>query len=81
MRCRLNDGDCRRSAEEVWGIVLASRDESGAVVWTAECTEALSICRPILDLGDEAGARMAPEPSRALPVAAYRDPAVAGASE
>jgi hypothetical protein len=52
-----NDG--RPGVEEAWAIALTSRDESDTVVWTAECAEAFAICRPILNLDDEVGARMA----------------------
>lgn len=53
----LNDG--RPGPEEAWAIALTSRDEADTVVWTAECAEAFMLCKPILALGDEVGARMA----------------------
>lgn len=57
MRCKLLDG--RPGVEEAWAVALASRNEADTVVWTAECAEAFALCRPILGLGDEVGARMA----------------------
>lgn len=57
MRCKLMDG--RPGAEEAWAIALTSRDETDTVVWTAECAEAFALCSPVLNMGDEVGARMA----------------------
>jgi hypothetical protein len=47
------------TANEAWGLVLASRDESETVVWTEQIAEAAGIAQPVLDAGDEVGARMA----------------------
>ncbi len=67
------------SANEAWGLVLASIDETATVVWTEQIAEAAGISQPILDAGDEVGARMAfrdayerilrerPEPPRWFP--------------
>jgi len=49
----------RLGAEEAWAIALSSRDESETVVWTEETAEAFSACSPVLEIGDEVGARMA----------------------
>ncbi len=51
--------DGRPSADEAWAIALTSQDEADTVVWTAETAEAFGICRPVLQGGDEVGARMA----------------------
>lgn len=56
-RCKVMDG--RPSADEAWAISLTSRDEADTVVWTAEMAEAFGLCRSILDMGDEVGARRA----------------------
>lgn len=56
-RCKEFDG--RPGAEEAWAISLTSRDEAETVVWTQEAAQAFSICMPVLDSGDEVGARMA----------------------
>lgn len=56
---RIEGADGRPSANEAWGIVLAGRDESASVVSNDEIGEAWSIAQPILDAGDEIGARMA----------------------
>lgn len=56
-RCRLMDG--RPSDEEAWAIALTSRNEADTVVWTTETAAAFSICLPVLDNGDDIGARMA----------------------
>jgi len=47
------------SANEAWGLALASHDESETVVWTEQIAEAAGIAQPVLDAGDEIGARMA----------------------
>jgi hypothetical protein len=53
------EADGRPGAEEAWAIALRARDEQETVVWTRDIAEALGIARPILDMGDEVGARMA----------------------
>lgn len=47
------------TANEAWSLVLAGRDESDTVVWTEQIAEAAGIAQPVLDSGDEVGARMA----------------------
>ncbi|MGY8524951.1 hypothetical protein [Paracidovorax citrulli] len=54
---RLDDG--RPGAEEAWALALRSEDEHQTVVLTPEIIEAMTIARPVLDAGDEVGARMA----------------------
>lgn len=51
--------DGRPGPEEAWAIALRASDEAATVVWTAEIALALAACRPVLDAGDEVGARMA----------------------
>lgn len=53
------ESDGRPDANEAWAIALRSRDERATVVWTQDCAEAFAICVPVLDKGDEIGARMA----------------------
>lgn len=57
MRCKTMDG--RPGVEEAWAIAVTSRDESDTVVWTDETAEAFSLCKSVLSMGDEVGARMA----------------------
>lgn len=52
-----NDG--RPDAEEAWALSVCARDEGATVVWTDEMAEAYGICLPVLNGGDEVGARMA----------------------
>ncbi|WP_395701219.1 hypothetical protein [Aquabacterium sp.] len=52
-----NDG--RPGPEEAWATVLLGRDEASTIVWSAEMAEAYGIARPVLNHGDEVGARMA----------------------
>lgn len=56
-RCKLADG--RPDENEAWSNSILSRDESESVLWCAEMRDAFMICRPLLDGGDEIGARMA----------------------
>lgn len=82
MRCKVMDG--RPGPEEAWAIALTGRNEEDTTVWTEECAEAFSKCRPVLDMGDEVGARMAFKEAYARMIAdarAARRPAVWIASE
>lgn len=54
-----NGGDQRPGADEAWAIAITSRDESETVIWTREMAEAFALCSPVLQMGDEVGARMA----------------------
>lgn len=54
-----NGGDGRPEADEAWAIALRAADEAVTVVWTAEIAAAFEAARPVLDAGDEVGARMA----------------------
>ena len=56
-RCKLLDG--RPDENEAWAVAITSQDEAETVVWTQEMAEAFSLARPLLDTGDEIGARMA----------------------
>lgn len=55
----IEEGGGRLTANEAWAVALLSLDESATVVWTDEIAEALRSARPILDMGDKIGARMA----------------------
>lgn len=46
-------------AEEAWAIAVKACDERETVMLTDQIAEAWGICKPIMDLGDEVGARMA----------------------
>lgn len=46
-------------ADEAWAIALGSRDEDETIVWTPEIAQAMGAAQPVLDMGDEVGARMA----------------------
>lgn len=52
-----NDG--RLGPEEAWALALKARDEAETVVWTSECMQAWFAAKPVMDFGDEVGARMA----------------------
>lgn len=53
------DDDGRPGAEEAWATAVRGTDEGATIVWTAETREAWGIAKPVFDLGDEVGARMA----------------------
>lgn len=50
--------DGRPGPEEAWATALQGRDEAASVVWTAETAQAWGAARPVLELGDDVGARM-----------------------
>lgn len=56
---RAEKDDGRPGPEEAWALSLAAMDENDTVVWTRECAQAWGACRPVMNLGDEVGARMA----------------------
>jgi hypothetical protein len=59
-KCELvQGGDKRPTADEAWALCLLGADEANTVVWTEECAKAFHIASPVLDRGDEIGARMA----------------------
>ena len=47
------------SANEAWAVALPAIDEAATVVWTPEIAKAFEVARPILEVGDKIGARMA----------------------
>lgn len=69
-RCRLLDG--RPDENEAWAQSLVSRDERETVVWTQEMAEAFNLARPLIESGDEIGARMAFKDAYSRLVAAAR---------
>lgn len=56
---RLEQADGRPGADESWAMALEAEDEAQTVVWTDEISEAFSCARPLLDINDKVGARMA----------------------
>jgi hypothetical protein len=51
--------DTRPGPEEAWAVAVQAFDEASTVMLTDEIYEALGIARPIFEIGDEVGARMA----------------------
>ena len=51
--------DGRLGPEEAWALALRSENESETVVWTPEIAQAFTAARPVLERGDDVGARMA----------------------
>lgn len=64
--------DGRPEADEAWAIALRGQDEASTVVWTAEISGAMAAARPVLDAGDDVGARMAFKAAYARQVADAR---------
>lgn len=56
---RIEQEDGRPGGNEAWGIALAAFDESATVVINDEIGEAMAAARPVMECGDETGARMA----------------------
>jgi hypothetical protein len=56
---RLVARDGRPTPDEAWAIALRAQDERQTIVWTDEIATAASTAQPILDAGDEVGARRA----------------------
>lgn len=56
---RIESCDGRPTANEAWGLALKYFDESQTVIVNDEIREACSIARPVIEFGDDIGARMA----------------------
>jgi hypothetical protein len=56
---RIEDSDGRPGANEAWGIAMAGFDEAETIVTNEEIAQAMAAAKPIMDSGDEIGARMA----------------------
>jgi len=56
---RINEHDGRPASDEAWATAVRADDENETVVWTDETRRAMSVARPLLELGDKVGARMA----------------------
>ena len=56
---RLDDADGRPGANEAWSIALSGFDETETIVTNNEIATAMGIAKPIMDSGDDVGARMA----------------------
>lgn len=51
--------DGRPGAEEAWAMCCRAADESETLVWSAEMSEAYAVASPLMQEGDQIGARMA----------------------
>lgn len=47
------------SSDEAWAVAIEAQDERATVVWTLEAAKAFQEAKPLLDMGDKIGARMA----------------------
>lgn len=50
--------DGRPGPEEAWAIAVQATDEARTVVWTDEIAQAWGMAQPVLQKGDDVGARM-----------------------
>jgi len=53
------EADGRPGADEAWAIALSGQDEGRTIITNDDIAAAFTAIRPILDAGDEVGARMA----------------------
>lgn len=74
---RLNAVDGRPTANEAWAIALRGFDEALTIVTNEEINEGMKAARPILDAGDEVGARMAFRDVYERVISANRDAGIA----
>lgn len=51
--------DGRPGVEEAWAMCCRAADESETVVWSLEMSEAFAVAQPLMQEGDQIGARMA----------------------
>lgn len=51
--------DGRPGAEEAWAMCCRASDESETLVWSVEMSEAYAVAQPLMQGGDQIGARMA----------------------
>lgn len=56
---RIERGDGHPEPNEAWAIALNSTDEAATVIMTEQIGKAMAAARPVLELGDKVGARMA----------------------
>lgn len=56
---RMQSADGRPGADEAWATAMLALDEAETVVWTQEASQAFEVARPLLEIHDKTGARMA----------------------
>ncbi|SNY95540.1 hypothetical protein [Halomonas sp. hl-4] len=56
---RIPSADAFLSPNEAWALALSGEDDMDTIVWTEEVATAMGAARPVLDIGDKVGARMA----------------------
>lgn len=74
---RIKACDGRPTANEAWAIALRGFDESQTIITNEEISEGMRAARPILDAGDEVGARMAFRDAYERVVSEHRDAGIA----
>jgi hypothetical protein len=56
---RIQSADGRLNSDEAWANSMLANDEAETIVWTEEESQAFWIARPLLEINDRTGARMA----------------------
>lgn len=56
---RIETADGRPLADEAWATAILAMEESETFIWTRETQQAFSIAKPLVEINDRVGARMA----------------------
>jgi hypothetical protein len=56
---RIETADGRPLADEAWATAILALEESETFIWTLETQQAFAVARPLVEINDRVGARMA----------------------
>ncbi|MHB1175459.1 MAG: hypothetical protein ACYCZJ_10090 [Sulfuriferula sp.] len=56
---RIETADGRPLADEAWATAILAMEESETFIWTLETQQAFAVARPLVEINDRVGARMA----------------------
>lgn len=56
---RIDTADGRPLADEAWATAILAMEESETFIWTLETQQAFAVARPLMEINDRVGARMA----------------------
>ena len=56
---RIETADGRPMADEAWATAILALEESETFIWTLETQQAFAVARPLVEINDRVGARMA----------------------
>ena len=60
---RIDTADGRPLADEAWATAILAMEESETFIWTLETQQACAVARPLVEINDRVGARMAFRPA------------------